>query len=64
MEKKALQVPRSVKNDGDAPGVRAGIPLQPMEKTIGRQTVSLQPMEVHGGDTPADHGGSHAGGGQ
>ncbi|GAB0180080.1 epimerase family protein SDR39U1 [Grus japonensis] len=34
---------------GGAPGTRADIPLQPMEKTMVRQAVPLQPMEVHGG---------------
>jgi len=32
-----------------APGAGAEIPLQPMEKTMVRQAVPLQPMEVHGG---------------
>ena len=34
---------------GDAPGTGAEIPLQPMVKTMVRQAVPLQPMEVHGG---------------
>ena len=34
---------------GGAPGARAEIPLQPMLKTMVRQAVPLQPMEVHGG---------------
>jgi len=34
---------------GDAPGARAEVPLQPMEKTMVRQTVPLQPTEVHDG---------------
>jgi len=34
---------------GGAPGAEAEIPLQPMEKTMVRQAVPLQPMEVHGG---------------
>ncbi|GAB0209326.1 AN1-type zinc finger protein 5-like [Grus japonensis] len=34
---------------GGAPGARAEIPLQPMVKTMVRQAVLLQPMEVHGG---------------
>ncbi|GAB0189017.1 epimerase family protein SDR39U1 [Grus japonensis] len=33
---------------GGAPGARAEIPLQPMEKTMVRQAVPLQLMEVHG----------------
>ncbi|GAB0205849.1 acid sphingomyelinase-like phosphodiesterase 3b [Grus japonensis] len=33
---------------GGAPGTRAEIPLQPLEKTMVRQAVPLQPMEVHG----------------
>jgi len=32
-----------------APGARAEIPLQPVEKTMVKQAVPLQPMEVHGG---------------
>ncbi|GAB0182705.1 acid sphingomyelinase-like phosphodiesterase 3b [Grus japonensis] len=34
---------------GGAPGTGAEIPLQPMEKTMVRQIVPLQPMDVHGG---------------
>ncbi|GAB0206670.1 hypothetical protein GRJ2_003132600 [Grus japonensis] len=34
---------------GGTPGTRAEIPLQPMVKTMVRQVVPLQPMEVHGG---------------
>ncbi|GAB0184861.1 hypothetical protein GRJ2_000951400 [Grus japonensis] len=34
---------------GGAPGAGAEIPLQPVEKTMVRQAVPLQPMEVHGG---------------
>ena len=34
---------------GGAPGARAEIPLQPMEKTMVRQAVPLQPIDVHGG---------------
>ncbi|KAM9590862.1 uncharacterized protein ACIBXB_005912 [Morphnus guianensis] len=34
---------------GDAPGARAEIPLHPMVKTMVRQAVPLQLMEVHGG---------------
>ncbi|GAB0195124.1 hypothetical protein GRJ2_001977700 [Grus japonensis] len=34
---------------GDAPGTGAEIPLQPMEKTMVRQAVPLQPMEDDGG---------------
>ena len=34
---------------GGAPGAGAEIPLQPLEKTMVRQAVLLQPMEVHGG---------------
>ncbi|GAB0203981.1 AN1-type zinc finger protein 5-like [Grus japonensis] len=34
---------------GDAPGARAAIPLQPIVKTMVRQAVPLQPMEVNGG---------------
>ena len=34
---------------GGAPGTGAEIPLQPVEKTMVRKAVPLQPMEVHGG---------------
>ena len=34
---------------GGAPGARVEIPLQPVVKTMVRQVVPLQPMEVHGG---------------
>ena len=34
---------------GGAPGSGADIPLQPMEKTMVRQAVPLQPMMVHSG---------------
>jgi len=34
---------------GGAPGTAAEVPLQPVEKTVVRQAVSLQPMEVHHG---------------
>ncbi|GAB0187143.1 hypothetical protein GRJ2_001179600 [Grus japonensis] len=34
---------------GHAPGTRAEIPLQPLEKTMVRQAVPLQPMEDDGG---------------
>ncbi|GAB0186401.1 hypothetical protein GRJ2_001105400 [Grus japonensis] len=34
---------------GGAPGTGAEIPLQPMEKTMVRQAVPLQPMEVNDG---------------
>jgi len=34
---------------GGAPGSGADIPLQPVERTVVRQAVPLQPMEVHGG---------------
>ena len=33
----------------DAPVARAEVPLQPTDKTVVRQVVPLQPMEVHGG---------------
>ncbi|GAB0181314.1 hypothetical protein GRJ2_000596700 [Grus japonensis] len=39
----------SAEGGGGAPGARAEIPLQPVEKTTVRQAVPLQPMEVHGG---------------
>jgi len=34
---------------GGAPGTGAEIPLHPVEKTMARQAVPMQPMEVHGG---------------
>jgi len=34
---------------GGAPGAGAEVPLQTMEKTMVRQAVPLQPVEVHGG---------------
>ena len=34
---------------GGAPGAGAEIPLQPVVKTMVRQAVPLQPMDVHGG---------------
>ena len=34
---------------GGAPGTRAEIPLQPVVKTMVRQAVPLQPMEVNSG---------------
>jgi len=34
---------------GSVPVAEAEIPLQPMEKTMVRQAIPLQPMEVHGG---------------
>jgi len=34
---------------GGAPGMRAEIPLQPVEKIMVRQSVPLQPMEFHSG---------------
>ena len=46
-----LQTPRSVQKEGGegAPGTGAEIPLQPVGKTMVRQAVPLQPMEVQGG---------------
>ena len=51
MSETALQIPRSVKKEGEggALGARAEIPLQPVGKTMVRQAVPLQPMEVHSG---------------
>ena len=44
---------------GGAPGTKSEFPLQPMEKTMVRQAVPLQPVEVHGGAVihlqPLDH---------
>ncbi|GAB0181680.1 EH domain-containing protein 4 [Grus japonensis] len=50
---------------GGTPGTRAEIPLQPMEKTMVRQAVSLQPMEDDGGAEipPVARGGPHTGAG-
>lgn len=41
------------------------IPLQPVEKTVAMQVVTLQPMKDPGGEDnqPAAYGGLHAGGG-
>jgi len=47
-----LQPPRSVKKEEGGGSQDAGaesLPLQLMMKTIVRQAVPLQPMEVHGG---------------
>jgi len=46
-----LQTPRSVKKEGGggAPSAGVELPLKPMEKTMGRQLVPLQPMEVQSG---------------
>ncbi|KAM6188280.1 uncharacterized protein WM294_016059 isoform 1-T3 [Sarcoramphus papa] len=51
--------------EGGAPDTGTEIPLQPMVKTIVRQAVPLQPMEVNGGADihPAAHGGPHDGAG-
>ena len=47
---------------GGAPGVRAEILLQPMVRTMVRQSVPLQSMEVHGGADihlqPMEHTGA------
>ncbi|GAB0209984.1 acid sphingomyelinase-like phosphodiesterase 3b [Grus japonensis] len=50
---------------GGAPGTRAKIPLQPMVKTMVKQAVPLQPMEVNSGADihPAACGGPHTGAG-
>ena len=52
MRETTPQTPRSVKKEGEevlqAPEQRE-IPLQPVVKTMVRQAVPLQPMEVHGG---------------
>ncbi|GAB0182230.1 hypothetical protein GRJ2_000688300 [Grus japonensis] len=50
---------------GGAPGARAEILLQPVEKTMVRQAVPLQPVEDDGGAEipPAARGGPHAGAG-
>ncbi|GAB0204871.1 hypothetical protein GRJ2_002952700 [Grus japonensis] len=52
---------RSVKKEGEEV-LQAEIPLQPVEKTMVRQAVPLQPMEDDGGAEipPAAHGGPHA----
>jgi len=43
-----LQTPRSVKKEGEEVFQAPEIPLQPMEQTLVRQAVPLQPTEVHG----------------
>ena len=49
MRETTLQTPRSVKKEGErCSSAGAEIPLQPMVKTMVRQAVPLQPMEVHG----------------
>jgi len=48
----ALQTPRAVKKEGGGGASDAGpesLPLQLMMKTMMRQVVPLQSMEVHGG---------------
>ena len=51
MREMTLQTARSVKKKGGggAPRTGAEVPLQPMEKTMVRQALPLQPMEVHSG---------------
>jgi len=50
MRETALQMLGSLKKwQGGVPEAGAEIPLQPVEKTMVRQAVPLQPMEVHGG---------------
>ena len=51
MREATLQTPRSGKKEGGggAPGTGAEIPLQPVVKTMVRQAVPLQPMDVHSG---------------
>jgi len=47
-----LQTPRSVKKERGGGARNAGaesLPFQPVMKTMVRQVVPLQPMEVHGG---------------
>jgi len=34
---------------GGAPGAGAEVPLQPVEKSMLRQAVYLQPVKIHGG---------------
>ena len=50
MRERTLQTPRSVKKEGEevlqSP---EQIPLQPVVKTMVKQVVPLQPVEVHGG---------------
>ncbi|GAB0186311.1 hypothetical protein GRJ2_001096400 [Grus japonensis] len=50
---------------GGVPGAGAEIPLQPLEKTMVRQAVSMQSMEDDDGAEipPAAHGVPHAGAG-
>ena len=52
MRETTLQTPRSVKKERGGSARDAGaesLPLQLMMKTMVRQVVPLQPMEVHGG---------------
>ncbi|KAJ7422424.1 protein pxr1-like [Willisornis vidua] len=48
---------------GDAPSARAEIPLQPLVKTMVRQAVLVQPLEVHDG-AAAGCGQPHVRGGE
>jgi len=59
MKETTLQTPRSVKNKLEEmlKTLEQSVPLQLVMKTMVRQAVPLQPMEVHGGaDPPAAHG--------
>ena len=46
-----LQTPRSVNKEGEEmlQALEQRFPLQPVVKTMVRQAIPLQPMEVHGG---------------
>lgn len=47
---------------GGVPGLGVEMPLQPVEKTMVKQVVPLEPMEVHSGADrhPATPGGPYA----
>ncbi|KAK4806753.1 hypothetical protein QYF61_005549 [Mycteria americana] len=62
------KTPRSVKKEGEEmlQVLELRFPLQPMEKTMVKPVVPLQPMEYHIGTDihPAAHGGPHTGPGR
>ena len=50
MRERTLQTPRSAKKEGEEVfPLPEQIPLQPVVKTMVKQVVPLQPVEVHGG---------------
>ena len=51
MRERTLQTPRSAKKEGEEVfPLPEQIPLQPVVKTMVKQVVPLQPVEVHGGE--------------